>query len=257
MIAIIFYTLIVITGFLTISTDILRKKIKNKHLVFIAAIAIFLYIFFGIKGDFKISLPLIINPVIALMISLLLYFCDMWKAGDAKLFVVYSLLVYKNNYSATLPLSCFVIFVNTFLISFICLIPYIIKNIIDNKNKMRKKILSKDTLKYLLKIILIAFSISWLIKPVLRLLPFKNIFFLEFTFIYLGYLFIYKYIDKIKSKKTLLILIFAIGLITRYILMPESFQLVNISAYLRRIFQFSLLIYIIRAVMNIEEKKSA
>lgn len=122
---------------------------------------------------------------------------------------------------------------------------------------MRKKILSKDTLKYLLKIILIAFSISWLIKPVLRLLPFKNIFFLEFTFIYLGYLLIYKYINEIKSKKTLLILMFATGLITRYILMPESFQLVNISAYLRRIFQFSLLIYIIRAVMNIEEKKSA
>lgn len=239
---------------MTVSSDILKKKIKNRDIVLIAAAAIFLYILFGIRGEIKISLSLVMNPLVALAIGFLLYSRQLWKAGDAKLFALYSLLVYNNKYSSLLPLSCLVIFLNTFLISFICLVPYLVKNIIDNKNNLRKKILSPDTLSYFAMIIGITLSISWVIKPLLSLLPLKNVFFLEFVLIYLGYSVVFRSMNNIKGKRIILVIVFLTGLILRYTIEPGSFQLNNLYPYLKHILQFSFLVYLIRTVIDLEEK---
>lgn len=251
-----FYSLLGMLGILTICSDIFQKKIRNIHLILISVLAIILYVFFIITGDLKISAPLLINPVAALITGFLLYITRLWKAGDAKLFATYSLLIPANNYASFLYLSCAVIFVNTFIISFIYMLPALVKDIISNKEKLRKKILSRKTINYLITIIGITLAISWVIQPILQILPLKNLFFLEFIILYFGYLLIFKFVDKIKDHKSILITIFATGLLLRYRIRPESFQINNLFCYIKHILQYSLILYLIRIVIEIEGEKS-
>ncbi len=252
----IFYILIGVTGILTITSDLTEKKIKNNHLAIITIIAIFLYLFFIITGEIKASLLLVINPIFALIAGFILYSFRLWKAGDAKLFALYALLIYQNQYSAIIPLSCLVIFLNTFTLGLIYLFPYLIKIIITNKKQIGKEIFSRKTLKFLLNIAAITISISWVISPLLRLLPFDNIFFLEFGLLYAGYIAVFCFIHKIKNKKTILAAIFGAGLALRYMLSPDSFQLAYIYRYFINILRFSLLIYIIRTLTEIEKMET-
>ena len=124
---------------------------------------------------------------------------------------------------------------------------------IRDRNSIGKKIVSSDAAKYFLRIIGITFSISWIIKPLLKFLPLHNILFLEFIFVYCGYLAVFRYINRLKKKKILVAMIFLIGLAIRYLAMPESLQPGNVYHDLKRILQFSFILYIIRIIIDIEE----
>jgi len=249
-----FYILILITGALSIYTDFTQKKIKNRDLSIVVTVAIGLYsaLFFTSKLNF--TPILILNPFSGLILGFVLYNSNLWKAGDAKLFFVYSLLLPANRYAPILPLSCLTLFMNTFLIAFVFVLPLFFKNIIGRKREIIKEVISKNTLVYFGQIFLITLAISWVIRPILSLLALENNIFLNFTILYVGYLGIYKFINKVKSK-SLLILIFVIGFALRYFLMPEGLSIKYLLTYLKFIMTFSVMFYILRIIMKFEDTK--
>ena len=250
-----FYILILITGALSIYTDLTQKKIKNRDLTLVVAAAIGLYcaFFFTYKLDF--TPILILNPFVGLILGFILYNSNLWKAGDAKLFFTYSLLLPANRYVSILPLSCLTLFINTFLIAFVFVLPLFFKNIISSKREIIKEVVSKNTLVYFGQIFFITLAISWIIRPILNLLSLENNIFLNFTILYAGYLGIYKVINKVKSK-SLLILIFASGFALRYFLMPQGLTPRHLLTYLKFIMTFSVIFYILRTIMKFEDAKS-
>jgi len=239
-----FYILIIFTGILTTITDITEHKIKNKHLLFISLVGIFLYIILFIKKELKFSLNTLLNPFVSLIIGFILYKNNLWRAGDGKLFFTYSLLLPLNKYSSILPFSCFTLFLNTFLIAFLFILPSVIKNFLKNK-EIFKKLISKKTFLYFGRIFLITFCLSWMIRPLLYKLHLeKNIFF-NFILLYTGYSFIRSSFKKIKNK-FISFYIILIALILRYLLFPESLSITSIINYLKYLFSYSLIIYLLK-----------
>lgn len=248
------YILIGITAILSITTDIFEKKIKNIHLLIVSSAAIILYCILFILGKLNITLPFILNPFVALAVGFTLYIANLWKAGDAKLFFTYSLLLPVNKYSSVLPFSCFVLFLNTFVISFLFILPFFFKNIIIDRNTIIKEIFSKKTLAYFGKIVMITFGISWIIRPILSFFPLKDNIFLNFTLLYTSYLLVYKFINKIKHK-SIIISVFIVGFLLRYIFMPGSFSSANMIRYFKYILGYSTILYILRTIITLGEKK--
>ena len=147
------YILIAVTGALTIYTDVKEGKIKNAHLAAILAATIALYCVFIATGALKLSLTIITNALAGLVLGFILYTLHTWKAGDAKLFFLYSLLLTQNKNSYVLLLPCFALFANIFLISFIALIPLSLKDLIYHKKIRLKNIFSKNILISFIKIV--------------------------------------------------------------------------------------------------------
>jgi hypothetical protein len=186
------------------------------------------------------------------MVGLILYVSGLFKGGDAKLFFTYSLLLPVNKYNDILPFSCLVLFFNIFIIGFLFLLPLCVKDIIVKKHIIIKKVLARETVLYFGKTILVAFAISWLIGPILIQFYSKSYFFLMFIIVYLGYLTIFRFMDRIKYKGPVFIMI-AAGCILRYILNSESFRFATIISYLKNISIFSAIFYLLRMVTAPEE----
>jgi len=199
-----FYILIFITGALTCRTDIYQYKVKNKHLALIWAGAIILYLMLFITGNLKPSALLLLNPLAGIMVALILYRIGIFKGGDAKLFLTYSMLLPENRIQDILPFSCFSLFLIAFLLSLLYILPSLLASIIQSYKQIIKELFSKNTSIYLLKIFLITFSISWLITPALRIISPKNNVFLNFILLFLGYRYIMKAIVNIKFKLALI-----------------------------------------------------
>ena len=249
-----FYILIFLTGILTIYTDIRERKIKNIHLLIVWCTAFLLYCILFLSGNLKISPHLILNPIAGLIIGFLFYLSGLWKAGDAKLFFTYSLLLPNNLYSSLLPLSCFTLFINTFLISFLFLLPLLIYGIIHNKTKIFNKTTLKGARLFFGQIFLITLCISWVAQPAIAFLPFKNNIFLTFIFLFGGYSIIFKFISIIRNRPLILVIIIT-GLALRYIAMPDFFSFDNIFNYLKYTLLYSTIFYILSNVISLKEKK--
>ena len=195
-----------------------------------------------------------LNPLVALILGFTFYKAELWKAGDAKLFFTYSLVLPVNKYSQILPFSCFVLFLNTFLISFLFILPLFFRTIIVNRDKLIKEIVSRKALIYFGKIFLITWGISWIIRPLLNFSPLKNNIFLNFILLYVGYSLIYKSINKIKHK-LIIILVFIVGFALRYIFIPESFSFIKMLGYLKYLLGYSTTFYILRNIIKTEERE--
>lgn len=121
---------LLLIGVITSYSDIKYGKIKNIHLLLGFIYILFLYSFLFFYSYFIIHQPsnskylvdLAINGLIAFLVGYLLWHFNLWAAGDAKLFFIYSLLIplesYSKNYIYYFPSSTLLI--DTFL--FICLI---------------------------------------------------------------------------------------------------------------------------------------
>ena len=121
---------LLLIGVITSYSDIKYGKIKNIHLLLGFIYVLFLYSFLFFYSYFIIHQPsnskylvdLAINGLIAFLVGYLLWHFNLWAAGDAKLFFIYSLLIplesYSKNYIYYFPSSTLLI--DTFL--FICLI---------------------------------------------------------------------------------------------------------------------------------------
>ena len=249
-----FYILIVITGILSIYTDITQKKIKNDYLRVIFFCTVILYLLFFISGDLKLTPNLILNPIVALTAGFILYAGALWKAGDAKLFFVYSVLLPESKYSTIFPLPCIALFLVTFLLALLFVLPSLVGTIITHKDRINKEVLSIKAVKYFCQAFLITFGISWIISLILRFLSLENNVFLNFTLLFLGYMTVNKLMTKINSK-FLLAFVFVTGFILRYIFMPESYSLPSLTSYFKYLLSFSVIFYILRVIIQVDAEK--
>ena len=250
------YILIVVTGILSIYTDILQKKIKNSHLFIICVGAGILYSIYFFVGKLKIPFfHFIINPFICLSIGYILFKSGMWKGGDAKLFLTYSLLLPANKYSPILPFSCMVLFFNTFLISFIFVLPLCIKDILNTKKPMVNIFISKKELIDFIKIYATIIGTSWILFFLVNFFPMKRNIFLEFILIYIGYSIINKLSTTVKNK-TIMATLLMVGLIARYIPKLNVSSLMKLINYLKSSFVYSFIFYIFMKKLKPENPNS-
>jgi Flp pilus assembly protein protease CpaA len=173
-----FIPLILALGIITSYTDIKEGKIRNKHLIIISVLGLFLYIiFFFIK---QISLQFIfltlVNLGIGALIGIFLWFLGFWSAGDAKLFSVYLLIIplifYKIKTYTYLFLLLNVIIPVT--VYYICVLLF--KTTFHQKRIILLKYVSP---RYLINTFLIIFSIGWLAQLLLNLIRIPSNFLLS------------------------------------------------------------------------------
>ncbi len=243
-----FNFLILATGILSTYTDVFLKKIRNIHLWFIILCAAIGYIIFYLRGQLQLSPSLLLNPLFGFVTGFVLYLSGIFKGGDAKLFFTYSLLLPLNIHQNILPFSFLSLFVNTFVISFLFMLPLFFTDIILKKDRFIKRVLTRATGLDFLKIFLITFCISWLIEPIFSFLRFKDNIFITFLIIYFGYRFILK-LNNENRTKWLFFSILTVGAMGRFIFMPETFVLGNILLFLKRTALFSLVFYCLRIMI--------
>lgn len=109
---------LLLVGFLSIFTDIKKKKIYNKVIFFGFVLGVILFLYFLINnynGAYLVSM--LTNFFISLFISYVLWFLNCWSAGDAKLFSLFCFLLplsfYENSNYPFFP--SFNILINLFI----------------------------------------------------------------------------------------------------------------------------------------------
>ena len=131
-----FLSPLILIGLLTSYSDIKYGKIKNRQVLIGLAYALILYLFLFVYGwgvlrqvtNVKYLGELIINAVVAIVFGYILWYFNLWAAGDAKLFLIYALLIplefYAKDYisffpSASLLIDTFFLICLFFLITII------------------------------------------------------------------------------------------------------------------------------------------
>ncbi|MFH1875882.1 MAG: hypothetical protein ABH865_03230 [Candidatus Omnitrophota bacterium] len=250
-----FLIVLLVTGALTITTDIAIKKIRNRHLCALGTAGILGYGVGMALGSIPWTPRIVLNPLVGLGIGFILYLARAWKAGDAKLFVTYSLLLVPSAANqSVVPLPCLALFLNTFLVSLLGLVPSLGNDIIKNKTTFFKQLISKKTMLYFGRTIMIIASITWIVPPALKLLPLPPNPFLNVVILFISYAVIFQGISVIRYK--LLILVLGIGgLMLRYCTMPRFFEPGNIIAFMRITLLYSIGFYILNAAIGLQSKK--
>lgn len=151
------FVLIFMLGICTSITDILKKKIYNKTLIFFSLTGLIIQAiyFISISSNQSFSYKLhqyIINTVLTLIISFVMYYYNIWAAGDAKLFMVL-MLTFPQDYRVTNMNIFFMTLIFIFSIAFVYVVIdsllHLYKNFMDKKflNKFFS-ITTKKVLKY-------------------------------------------------------------------------------------------------------------
>ncbi|MCK9573111.1 MAG: hypothetical protein M0R20_01740 [Candidatus Omnitrophica bacterium] len=247
------YLLIAATGIITTYTDIKNGKIKNTHLIAILSIAIVIYGASITMGIFKLSLAIAVNLAVGLLLGFILYVLGTWKAGDAKLFFLYSFLLIPNKNSYALFLPCFTLFANIFLTSFLAILPLLIKDILYHKKDFFKYMTSKRSLITFAKTWVILFSLSFFVGPlILNYAPHDNTA-AFFGFILFTYL-IYRLVARTRYI-TLLISVLIIGVILKSLFMPEIISLQQIADFIKYTAGYSIITLILAYILSSEKNK--
>ena len=136
-----FLPVIFLIGAIISWQDFKTHKIRNKWIILglvFGIIVYFLFFLWNLLGKSPVSndyiLKVIINAVISLFIAYAMWYFNLWPAGDAKLFFLFSFLLpltyYRNSYLPLFP--SFALLINIFIIAlfslFILSILYFIKN---------------------------------------------------------------------------------------------------------------------------------
>ncbi len=164
---------ILFVGLLTSLTDLRSKKIYNQHLTIgsflsIAAVA---YVAVFKQEDIFFHAA---NGIAACLIGFLLYRSDLWKGGDAKLFMLYA-FVMPTPYYNPVPISSAVsLFVCSFLVGLIILSPVFIKDILINYKGIAHHLFSIQKRYALFQASMQMFAYSWIIYPFYHLLQINN-----------------------------------------------------------------------------------
>jgi len=110
---------IFLIGLVTSYQDCKEGKIKNKWIVLGLVWGLGIYFLFLIFGllSFSYVFKVLINSIIALIFGYILWYFNLWSAGDAKLFFIFSLLLPLEYYwrSALPYFPSFVLLINIFI----------------------------------------------------------------------------------------------------------------------------------------------
>ncbi len=136
-----FLPVLFLIGLIISYQDFRYGKIKNKWIILGLAWGLIIYFFFLIWGiiaepiiPFSYILKVFVNSFFALIVGYILWYFNLWSAGDAKLFFVFTLLLPLQYYWRTaLPVfPSFALLINIFIPALLLLISqnifYIFKN---------------------------------------------------------------------------------------------------------------------------------
>ncbi|MCK4258824.1 MAG: prepilin peptidase [Halanaerobiales bacterium] len=160
--------LIFILGICTSFTDILKKKIYNKTLILFSVLGLIIQViyFVSITSNQMFSYKLhqyVINTVLTLIVSFVMYYYNVWAAGDAKLFMALMLAFpqdYRVNNMNTFFMTLIFIFSTAFIYVVIDSLLHLYKNYMDKKPSI-KPVLHYD--KENIKVFLSRYIFSYLV----------------------------------------------------------------------------------------------
>lgn len=251
-----FYFLILITAILTIKTDISEKKIYNSHLSLVGILTLLGYLVVLTSQKSPISFNnFIINLTLSLSIGFAFYLKDMWRAGDAKLFFIYSLLIATKETNPVIPIPCIELFFNMFLLGGLFLVPSIAITTVRKRNTLLTNITIKKIIYSIIKTFMVTLGLSWLVFPILHVFEIKGGIFINSLILYLSFRLLYKFFSLIKNR-TIFILVFLAGFILRFILIPKSLNIYQLFNYLKLIIIFSIIYYPAKIFIESEKEKT-
>jgi|GEM_PF-6569717 len=240
---VLFFVLVIITGIFTTITDLQHKKIRNNHLVIIAILAVALTIVKAFADKF--SMLQMVSTGFAVIIALAFYKYDLWRGGDAKLFVLLSFLMPVTGYESKIFLPSIALFVNSFIIALIYLGLSLLKHffadpktVTDNVRKAVEEYKPSGA-------IAVTFFISWLTFPVFRMFGLYRYGVLSFVTIYVINLCLGKTIKTLIQNKAVAVTAFAIGFFLRYKFAPEFFLWNHLLIYAGIVVMYPLLALIL------------
>ncbi|MCX5709744.1 MAG: prepilin peptidase [Candidatus Omnitrophica bacterium] len=244
-----YYPAILILGAVTSYTDLKFNTIRNKHLAYAFLYGIILFA----SLSFLDALPLqpdkfLANILISIIIAFALYASRLWSAGDAKLFIAFSLLLPVNRYGRLFFFPCLAIFANIAIIGTIAVMATEIVRFAGKPLAGIKKAFSKSNCLMFLNSLAIIFCLTWTAPVFLsRILALNPL--VELIILCVSYYLIYAFMNKMRKYSVLIVLVFALGLAARYLCQPGLFgspailfEQLSLSA------KFSLLFVILRGV---------
>jgi hypothetical protein len=186
-------------GILVSYMDIRYRVIKNIHLAGALVYGVLIYGFFWIFLDNKIDIvPFFLNLVVSFSLAYFLYLKNLWSAGDAKLFVVFSFLTPPGNGSSLLNFSTLSLFANIFIVALIYFIFFDFRDILENLKRGVVPGMLKNKAAAFAGSCLVLVAFGWLMREALGLIGSKNAIF-EVILLY-GFMVISKKIVFLKPR---------------------------------------------------------
>ncbi len=240
------FLLILITGAVTSYTDLRWRLIRNSHLMVIAIVALSGYLLdIVLSGSLGQIQALALNVLAGILISIIMYWKESWRAGDAKLFILYSILMPKTNYEPFFPMRCLVFFINVFIIAFIYLLLLVIWEQVRNRKTINLKRYWIKGRKKIINSFVITLTLSWMLLPLLERTALSRQPFLLCLVTYCFYRFCYPIVRPIKKYSLLFIVG---GLALRFFLTPEFFQIRPFMTFTRTLIIYNVIFYTLNSL---------
>ena len=244
-----FYPTIITIGIATCYTDIRFHVIKNRHILRAAIAGIATYAYLALTHKITLEIWLLLNLLAGVGIGLLLYTTNAWGGGDAKLFMLFCLLMPTQRYKNIIPLPSLVVFMNTFLLSTVVIMANSIALLFKNRQTFSFKGTASQIVQELARSLVIIFCLDWIIRLFTDpIRPYLTPF-LTMLLLYFSYWLVYGGIERIKNRALVASLLGMAALI-RFIVNPAELQLLPLITTLRRVGTYALIFNIIRIIFE-------
>ena len=174
---------IIVFGAIISYEDLMKKRIRNKYLLYAITYSIVLNIIYVLlEGSLPYLKAFFINALFSLFVGFLLWYVHLWTAGDGKLFFTYALLVPLTTYStqSTTFFPSYTILLNTFVpLFFVFLINIFIKS---KKEELVRAFRFMTNPYTVVQITIILFGFVWLLSFPLSLLNIPSNYFVNILF---------------------------------------------------------------------------
>lgn len=218
----VFASIILLIGILTINSDLQSQRIYNNHLIIGGILGTLALVYTALCLNENIALH-ILNALIAFIIGFLLHRFNLWKGGDAKLFTLYALLMPTLNQDYPSNSSVINLFVCSFIAGTLILIPLLIIDTLVHYKTVIQDLMSSEKRKGTVISFKITIFCMWVIFPFYSLIKATHLpnFSLMLTFITfnLAHRFLRK---NIKISNVIALGGFLFGLLLRLWINPHS-----------------------------------
>ncbi|MDE2221581.1 MAG: prepilin peptidase [Candidatus Omnitrophica bacterium] len=244
--------LVLLLGLVTSYTDITEKKIKNVHLIVIGAAAVALGLMQA--PPHPASAPdTFVNVLVASAIGIPLFISRMWRGGDVKLFIVYSLLMPATGQEGVFLASPVVLFISSFLAALMIVLPFEIYEVFwTNRLSLKSKEIYWDNI----KLAFLGFaSFNWIIFSFFYKLKFFKYPLVVAVFSVLLFPFLNRWVMKWAQNalghwRNIIMLAVMAGFIIHLLFIPREFFWTELGRSVRSIFIFSTIFFIFKCAID-------
>lgn len=239
-----FAALIIVAGVITSATDLCHRKICNHHLIFIAGAAAILVVTKGLLDKFFPALQLA-STGCAIVIAVVFYKSNLWRGGDAKLFVCFSSLMLPTGFESKIYLPGIALFANAFILALIFVIFLIIRDLFINREFFKTNIFWDLKASRIDEVILTMFCLSWILFPIFYGLGLARFGVLAFLCIYWLTVAFSSQIAELVSNRVIAGIVLFCGVFLRYKFSPDFFLWGNILRYVIAVSVYCVLSYVL------------